>query len=72
VLTTLYVHLHALWLSQTTRAETDERGQATAEYALILLGAAAIALLVVGWATKSGTVGKLLDAVFDNIRNKVK
>ena len=41
----------------------DQRGQASAEYALVLLGAAAVALLVVAWATKTNRVGKLLDAV---------
>lgn len=50
--------------------ERDERGQATAEYALVLLGAAAIALLVVGWATKTNTVGRLLDAVFGQLLAK--
>src|SRR5437870_7647118 len=36
----------------------SEAGQATAEYALVLLGAAAISLLVVSWATKTNLVGK--------------
>ena len=48
----------------------DEDGQATAEYALVLLGAAAIALLVVAWATKTNTVGRLLDAVFGQLLNR--
>ncbi len=48
----------------------DERGQATAEYALVLLGAAAIALLVVAWATKTGVVGELFDAVLRSIVGK--
>ena len=50
----------------------DERGQASAEYALVLLGAAAVALLIVAWATKSDLVGKLLDAVMKAITDKVK
>ena len=45
----------------------SEEGQATAEYALVLLGAAAVALLVVAWATKTNTVGRLLDAVFGQL-----
>ncbi len=49
-----------------------EAGQATAEYALVLLGAAAVALLIVAWATKSDLVGKLLDAVMKAITDKVK
>ncbi len=49
-----------------------ERGQTTAEYGLVLLGAAGIALLLVGWATKSGAIGKLFDAVMDNVIGRVK
>ena len=51
----------------TTRLLRDQRGQASAEYALVLLGAAAVALLVVGWATKTDKVGKLLDTVMDKL-----
>lgn len=49
----------------------SERGQATTEYALVLLGAAAVALLLVAWATKTGALGGLLDAVLASIRRKV-
>lgn len=42
-------------------------GQTTAEYALVLLGAAAIAALVVTWATKSGAIGKLFEAVLSHV-----
>lgn len=49
----------------------DERGQSTAEYALLLLGAATIALLVVSWAAGSGKIGELFDAVVDSIIGKV-
>ena len=37
----------------------SDRGQATTEYALVLLGAALVALLVVGWATSGGGAGKI-------------
>ena len=50
----------------------DERGQATAEYALVLLGAAAVALLLTAWATHTNLIGKLLDAVMNNLTGKVK
>jgi len=49
-----------------------DAGQATAEYALVVLGAAALALLVVGWATKTNVVGKLLDLVFGQLTQKTK
>jgi hypothetical protein len=48
-----------------------EGGQATAEYALVLLGAAAIALLLLAWATKSGRVGKLFELIFDALVDKL-
>jgi hypothetical protein len=54
----------------TPRARGD-RGQATAEYALVLLGAAAEALLLVAWAMKSGKVTDLLDSVIDKILSQL-
>jgi hypothetical protein len=42
-------------------------GQTTAEYALVLLGAATIAMLVVTWASSSGAIGKLFDAVVSHV-----
>jgi hypothetical protein len=44
-----------------------DAGQTTAEYALVLLGAAGVALLVVAWATSTDSVGRLLDGVLDEI-----
>ncbi|MDQ6796785.1 MAG: DUF4244 domain-containing protein [Actinomycetota bacterium] len=80
----VYVHVHtavaALASGQPSvrtdtiagRLRRDERGQTSAEYALVLLGAAAIALLLVAWATKSDLIGKLFDAVLNSITGKVK
>ena len=55
---------------RSSRARGD-RGQATAEYALVLLGAATVALLFVAWAAKSGKIGELLDAVVDKVIGQV-
>jgi len=66
--TYLYLSVHTF----LSRLRHDERGQATAEYALVLLGAAAVALLIVGWATHTNLIGKLLDAVLNNLTGKVK
>lgn len=52
--------------------ERSMAGQASAEYALVLLGAAAVALLVVGWATRTNRVGRLLDGVFDQLLSRVR
>ena len=48
-----------------------ESGQTTAEYALVLVGVAAIALLVVAWATDTNKIGRLLDGVLDSILDKI-
>ena len=63
----LLVAVQATLLSRFSR---DERGQATAEYALVLLGAAAVALLVVAWAAKTDLVGKLFDGVVTSVTDK--
>lgn len=54
------------------RSRRDQGGQATAEYALVLLGCAAVALLVGAWATKTGKIGQLLDKVMDSVLGKAK
>jgi hypothetical protein len=54
--------------------QDGEIGQATTEYALVLLGAALVALLLIGWATAGGGAGKighLLDHVLDAITSKI-
>ena len=51
-----------------------DRGQATTEYALVLLAAALVGLLVIGWATSGGgaaAVGKLFERVIDSVIDKV-
>ena len=68
----LAMYLYLSTRAFVSRARHNERGQATAEYALVLLGAAAVALLVVGWATHSNLVGKLLDTIMNNLTGKVK
>lgn len=44
-----------------------ERGQSTVEYALILLAAAAVALAVVAWVTRTDLIGRLFDSVVGRI-----
>ena len=55
------------FIARARLAASGDRGQATAEYALVLVGVAALALLVLAWATDTGKVGELLDAVFDRL-----
>ncbi|MEY2404356.1 MAG: hypothetical protein QOD38_1907 [Acidimicrobiaceae bacterium] len=66
----LYVAVQSALTSSAPRARGDH-GQATAEYALVLLGAAAVALLLVAWAMKSGKVTALLDGVIDKILSQL-
>ena len=56
----------------SARWRHDERGQTTAEYALVLVGAAAVALLLLTWATGSGKIAWLLDKMVDTVANMVK
>jgi hypothetical protein len=64
----LVIHLHRALVRR------GDGGQATAEYALVLLGAALVALLLIAWATAgggAGKIGQLLDTVLDTIIGKV-
>ena len=49
-------------------------GQATSEYALVILAAALIALLVVAWASGGGgggKIGDLFDRVIDSVTSQL-
>jgi len=59
-------------LTSSVRRGLGDAGQTTAEYALVLLGAAAIAALLITWASKSGAIGKLFDAVLSSVLGSVK
>ena len=54
-----------------SRLRRDDRGQATAEYALVILGAAALALLVIAWAANTSAIGDLFDAVINSVAGRV-
>jgi len=53
--------------SSAVRSTTSELGQTTAEYALVILGAAALATLLITWATKSHAITKLFDTVIGKV-----
>ena len=46
---------------------SSEAGQSTAEYALVILGAVAIATLLITWATGSHAISQLFDSVVSKI-----
>lgn len=67
------IHLHGL-LSRLAAAVARlraraswERGQTTAEYALVILAAAAIALVLLAWARSSGKLPEFFDRIIDRI-----
>jgi hypothetical protein len=79
----LLVHLQVARLSRPDRPRdslggvrarrlSGSVGQTTAEYALVLLGAAAVAVLVITWASKTDAVGKLFDFVLGHVIGSVK
>ena len=49
----------------------SECGQSTAEYALVLLGVAAVALGLLTWAA-GGKVGAFFDTIFDHLIKSVR
>lgn len=61
-------------LNANRNSSTDRRGelgQATAEYALVIVGAATIAGLVLAWAASTGKISRLLNAVLDSVIGQV-
>lgn len=54
-----------IWITINTRVAPSERGQTTTEYALVMLAAAAVAGLVLAWATKTHGITRLFDSVID-------
>lgn len=65
-------HLRAVREPRHIGRVEGDRGQTTAEYALVLLGAAGIAVLLAAWAAKSGKIGRLLDIVLDQVIDRAK
>ena len=53
------------------RHMSREAGQATAEYALVIVAAAAIALALIVWAASTGTLTNLFDAVLAKVTSYV-
>lgn len=49
----------------------NESGQTTAEYALLTGAIALVVTAVAAWATSTGKIGQLMDAVFRNVINAI-
>jgi Flp pilus assembly pilin Flp len=54
-------------LSPMLTARRDDRGQATAEYGLIILAAGGIALGVIAWASGTGSFTDMFESVVDKL-----
>ena len=63
----MYDNFLRVWVAMLTRLDRAESGQTTAEYALVMLAAAAVAGLVLGWAAKSHTISRLFDTVIGKL-----
>lgn len=44
-----------------------DEGQTTAEYALVILAAAAVAVVLIAWARSSGKLPAFFDGIIDNV-----
>lgn len=78
ILLALFVHAQTAATeaaaSVRDRHLTRDDGQATTEYALVLLAAALVALLVVAWATAGGgsaRISRLFNRVIDSVTGRV-
>lgn len=63
-------HATDLCADRRLRRRSDS-GQSTAEYALLILGVASIALLVLAWAGTTGAIGDLFDKVISWVSSQV-
>lgn len=50
------------------RLDNDERGQATVEYALVMVAAATVALALILWAANTSVLPELFDAAIARVK----
>jgi Flp pilus assembly pilin Flp len=58
--------LYSIWF-RAARSLRREEGQTTAEYALVILAAAAVAVVLIAWAHSSGKLPAFFDHVIDSV-----
>ena len=64
-------HRRAHPVRRTHRLDHGQAGQTTAEYALLTGAIALLVAAVTAWATSTGKIGRLLDAVFNYLTKAV-
>jgi Flp pilus assembly pilin Flp len=69
VLLWLYVRLQS-FLARLPSLRQEE-GQTTAEYALVILAAVAVAVVLIAWARSSGKLPSFFDKIIDQVSNSV-
>ena len=55
------------WYVRLRVSLTREAGQTTAEYALVILAAAAVAVVLIAWARSSGKLPGFFDSIIDQV-----
>jgi Flp pilus assembly pilin Flp len=60
-------YVRARYLRAPTERWSDQAGQTTAEYALVILAAAAIAVVLIVWARSSGKLPAFFDSIIDQV-----
>ena len=55
------------WFVRVQLALRREEGQTTAEYALVILAAAAVAVVLIAWAKSSGKLPAFFNDIIDNV-----
>lgn len=55
------------WYARLRTWLAREDGQTTAEYALVILAAAAIAVVLIAWARSSGKLPAFFDGIIDQV-----
>ena len=55
------------WYLRVSNALRHEQGQTTAEYALVILAAAAVAVVLITWAHSSGKLPAFFDQIIDSV-----
>jgi Flp pilus assembly pilin Flp len=54
-------------MSRLRTRSRDQSGQTTAEYALVILAAAAVAVVLIAWAKSSGKLPAFFDQIIDDV-----
>ena len=69
--TKLHMAMLRLFVRVQTLGVRSDSGQTVAEYAVVLLVAAAIAVGFLIWARQSGKLNSFFDSIFDKLVNSV-